>query len=225
MRAMNITREQLAGMIDHAVLSPTAGPEDLRAGCDLCVRTNVLSICVRPADVAETVAILGDSKVMVGTVIGFPHGATHPGIKAAETAQAVTDGAEEIDMVLNIGRLLAGQNDYVRDEIARVVEAAEGRPVKVILECCYLGREEIIAGCEATRAGGAQFVKTSTGFGSGGATVEDVRLMRERVGEAFGVKASGGIRSLADAVAMIQAGADRLGTSRTEQMLEEIEAS
>jgi deoxyribose-phosphate aldolase len=224
MPAKELTRERLAGMIDHAVLKPEATPEDLQTGCELCDTHRVFSICVRPADVKDACKHLGGRGVMVGTVIGFPHGSVHRETKAAETARAVADGAEEVDMVLNIGRLRGRETAFVRKDIEAVVKAAEGKCVKVILECCYLDEAQKLAGCQATVDAGADFVKTSTGFGTGGATVEDIRLMRKAVGPDFGVKASGGMKNLADAVAMLQAGANRLGTSRTVAMIEELPA-
>lgn len=206
-------------MIDHAVLKPTAGRGDVLAGCELARRLEVASLCVRPCDVAPAARELSGCDVAVGTVIGFPHGTTTTAAKVAEARQAVSDGAEELDMVVNIARLIDGEIDAVRDDIAAVVTAAGGRLVKVILECYYLGRDRMAAGCAATVAAGAQFVKTSTGFADHGATVEDVRFLRGCVGKDFGVKASGGIRSADDALAMIQAGANRIGTSNTEQIL------
>lgn len=219
---MPLTRATLAKMIDHALLKPEATPADLEAVCTLCARLDVASLCVRPCDVADAARLLGDSDVMVSSVAGFPHGALAPTVKAEDAAQAVANGAEEVDMVLNIGRLRGGQIGYVRDDIAGVVRASGEACVKVILECCYLDREQIVAACRAAVEAGARFVKTSTGFGTGGATVEDVALMRNTVGPDVGVKASGGIRSLADAKAMIDAGATRLGTSSTEGILSEL---
>ncbi len=215
-----LTAETLAGMIDHAVLAPNATADDLRAGCDLVDRLAVLSICVRPCDVAEAARRLDASDAMVGTVIGFPHGAVVTDVKAAEARRAVDDGAEELDMVVNIGWLRDGQPGRVRDDISAVVSAAGGVPVKVILECCYLGDEQIIAGCELSVQAGAAFVKTSTGFGTHGARPEHVHLMRQTVGADVGVKAAGGIRTLDDVNAMVSAGANRIGTSRTDELIQ-----
>ncbi len=209
-------------MIDHAVLAPQAGLAELSAGCELAAGCGAASLCVRPCDVADAARQLAGSGVAVGTVIGFPHGAVHTSTKVAEARQAIADGANELDMVVNIGWLRDGRSADVRDEIAAVVAAADGRIVKVILECCYLDREQMAAGCAAVVDAGAQFVKTSTGFGSSGATADDVRFLRSQVGQEMGVKASGGIRTLADALAMVDAGADRLGTSRTEAILAEL---
>ena len=218
----SITRDVLAQRIDHAVLRPEATSDDLRAGCEMCARCGVFSICVRPCDVAEARRWLAGSNVAVGTVVGFPHGIQTSVAKACEAARAIQDSADELDMVIHIGKLRDGALAFVRDDIAGVVATAEGRPVKVILECCYLDDAQKAAGCQAVVEAGAQFVKTSTGFGPGGATVEDVALLRRQVGPDFGVKAAGGIRTLADAKAMIAAGANRLGCSCTEALLAEI---
>ncbi len=218
-----ITREKLAAMIDHSLLPPSLTLDEVRDGCKLAARLKTASVCVRPSDVALAAEILSGCDVKVGTVIGFPHGTTSTVAKAAETRQAVADGADELDMVLNIGRLCSGEFDFVRSDIAAVVEAADGRCVKVILECCYLDAERIVAGCNVSLAAGANFVKTSTGFGSGGATLEDVRLMRQTVGDAVGVKAAGGIRTLETAITMIEAGATRLGATATEHILAELD--
>ncbi len=217
------TREELGRMIDHAVLAPDAAVHDLAAGCEIAIRFGAASLCVRPCDVKEAAKRLADTQIALGTVIAFPHGAVHREIKIAETLRAVGDGADELDMVVNIAKLKDGDCEYVRDEIAAIVQAATGRIVKVILECCYLNREQMAAGCSTAINAGAQFVKTSTGFGPGGATVEDVRFLRDQVGDSLGVKAAGGIRTLSDALRMISAGASRIGTSSTEQILTELE--
>jgi len=216
------SRDQLASMIDHAVLSPEATIDDLIAGCELVRRLDVGCVCVRPCDVADVAARLSDTSVAVGTVVGFPHGSAVTAVKAAEARQAIADGADELDMVLNIGALRSGRIDYVRDDIAAVVAVAGGKIVKVILECCYLDRDQKMAACEAAVEAGASFVKTSTGTAPGGATVEDVALLRSQVPDNVGVKAAGGIRTLADALAMIEAGATRIGASATESILAEL---
>ncbi|MHC4983832.1 MAG: deoxyribose-phosphate aldolase [Planctomycetota bacterium] len=220
MKAGNVSRSEMAGMIDHAFLRPEATRQDLRAACELVKSYKVGCLCVRPCDVAEAAGLLKAAGVKVATAIGFPHGSTVTTIKAAEAARAVADGADELDMAVNIGRLIGGDTGFVRADIAGVVEAAAGRTVKVILECCYLDRDQMAAGCDAAIAAGARFVKTSTGLGPSGAKVEDVRFLRWRVGEALGVKAAGGIRTLADALAMIEAGANRIGTSSTAGILD-----
>jgi len=214
-----MSKKRLAGMIDHAVLRPDATADDVRSACRMAGRLGVACLIVRPCDVWAARQLLGAGDVAVGSVVSFPHGAADSGVKAAEAAAAVRHGADELDMVINIGRLKDGRLDRVRDDIAAVVEAAEGRTVKVILECCYLSRDEMAAGCHAAQAAGADFVKTSTGFGTSGARAEDVRFLRSQVGRTLGVKAAGGIRTLADALAMIEAGADRIGTSSTEAIL------
>ena len=218
----DLSREQLAAMIDHAVLQPDATTADLLAGCKLARRLGAATMFVRPCDVAAAAEMLAGGGTALGTVIGFPHGSTHPRVKLAEANQAVADGADELDMVANIARLREGDQRYVRDEIASVVSAGGGRIVKVILECCYLDHGQMAVACRAAEEAGANFVKTSTGFAPGGATDQDVRFLREQVGDRLGVKASGGIRTLADALAMIAAGASRIGTSSTEQILEEV---
>jgi len=222
MNTDRITRRQLASMIDHAVLKPDATLGDVRAACDLVKQYEIGALFVRPCDLAEAHSLLSGSEVRLGSVVGFPHGSSHTNCKAAEAQQAVADGADELDMVVNVARLKDGQLDYVRNDIAAVVAAAEGRTVKVILECCYLTRSEMRAGCAASAQAGAAFVKTSTGFAAGGARIEDVRFLREQVGDRLSVKAAGGIRTLADALAMIRAGADRIGTSSTEDILQEL---
>lgn len=218
----SLTPDALAGMIDHANLKPTATRHDLRSACELVLARGCASLCVRPFEVAHAADILRESPVLVSTVIGYPHGTNAASIKVAETLQVLDDGAQELDMVINIARLIEGDTSYVTDEIASVVKAADGVKVKVILECCYLTAEQIAAGCEAVMDARAHYVKTSTGFGEYGARAEDVRLLRQTVGEAAGVKAAGGIRTLADAWAMIAAGATRLGTSATAAILDEL---
>ena len=214
-----ISRDELARMIDHAVLKPDATADDVRVACEIAARCGVGSLFVRPCDVVRAVELLRGSDVPVGTVIGFPHGTAHSSVKAAEARQGIADGADELDMVVNIARLKDGEYEYVRDEIAGVVTAGGGRIVKVILECCYLDRDQMALGCRAAEAARANFVKTSTGFGEYGARVEDVRFLRSQVGDRLGVKAAGGIRTLTDALAMIHAGATRIGTSGTQQIL------
>ncbi len=217
----HISPKVLAAMIDHAILAPNTTENDLHNGCQLAANACIASVCVRPCDVQQAKRILSGAGIAIGTVIGYPHGGETPPAKAFQASQAIDDGADELDMVINIGRLISGRTEVITDEIAQVVQAAKGRLVKVILECCYLNSEQMAAGCAAAVSAGAGFVKTSTGFGPGGATAQDVRFLRSRVGPEFGVKASGGIKTLADAVAMIQAGATRLGTSSTERILGE----
>ena len=219
----NLSYDQLACMIDHAALKPDLTYEDLNAACETAHKFGVKSICVRPCDVPLACDIMEKSQVLVGTVVGFPSGSHHPKIKVAETRQAIEDGAQEIDMVANISWLKSGAFDLVESEVAAVVDAAAGKCVKVILECCFLTEEQIASGCRAVIAAGAQFVKTSTGFGPAGATLEAVTLMKQTVGEQVGIKASGGISTLEQAEAFITAGATRIGTSKSAIILTELE--
>ncbi len=205
--------ENLNQMIDHTLLKPTATKSDIRKLCQEARTHKFKTVCVNPCYIKESVANLEGSGVGVCTVIGFPLGATLRNVKSFEARLAVDAGATEIDMVINIGALKEGRLDYVRDDIASVVEASAGRIVKVILETSLLTDKEIIQGCKCAKEARAHFVKTSTGFADGGATLEAVRLMKETVGKELKVKASGGIRDRETALAMIEAGASRLGTS------------
>ncbi|MGC9454362.1 MAG: deoxyribose-phosphate aldolase [Phycisphaerae bacterium] len=223
MTRQDITAAELASLIDHAVLRPETTHKELAEACRLADRWKPASVCVRPCDVAAAVGLLDGSGVAVSTVVAFPHGSSSTPVKAEEARRAVADGADELDMVVNIGLLCDQRLDEVREDIAAVVAAADGRTVKVILECCLLSRSAKLAGCRAACDAGADFVKTSTGFASGGATADDVRLLRECVGESMGVKAAGGIRTLDDCLAMLNAGASRLGTSRTFEILSGME--
>jgi deoxyribose-phosphate aldolase len=204
---------KLNGLIDHTNLQPDATQDDIKRLCDEAIENHFHSVAINSCWTAYAAEQLKGSDVVVATCIGFPSGAASTEAKVAEAAQAVADGTGEIDMVLNVGRLRMGDDDYVTREIAAVVEAAAGRPVKVILECCLLTDEQKMHGCKDSVAAGAAFVKTSTGFSKGGATVEDVRLMRRTVGDACKIKASGGIHTYEEAMAMVEAGADRLGCS------------
>jgi deoxyribose-phosphate aldolase len=206
-------KEELARYIDHTLLKPEATKEELFKLCDEARQHKFASVCVNSANVAFVARQLKGSGVKVCAVVGFPLGAMTPRAKAFETKEAVRCGAEEIDMVLNIGALKSGDHDLVEADIRAVVEAAKPYLVKVILETSKLDNEEKIIACALSKAAGAAFVKTSTGFGGGGATTEDISLMRRIVGRAMGVKASGGIRTREDAEKMIQAGASRLGAS------------
>lgn len=216
-----ITERTLAATIDHAILKPELTRADVDAELDIAAEWRVFSVCVRPSDIAHAVARLDGTGVAVGTVIGFPHGTTSTAAKVAEVRQALADGATEFDMVVNIGALRSGFDDVVTADIAAVVAAASGHVTKVILETSLLDDEQIARGSRLTEAGGADFVKTSTGFAGGGATVPHVELMRANVGSGVQVKASGGVRSYADALAMLSAGATRLGTSGSAVILGE----
>ncbi len=203
----------LASYLDHTLLKPEATAKDIERLCAEARQYHFHSVCVNSSRVVQAYALLEDSSVVVAAVVGFPLGAMDKDAKRFETELAVDLGAEEIDLVLNVGRLKDGDDAYVLRELRDVVEAASERVVKVILETCLLTREEIIRACHLTVDSGAKFVKTSTGFSRAGATIEDVQLMREAVGPDFGIKASGGIRDRVTAEAMIAAGATRLGTS------------
>lgn len=203
----------ILGMIDHTLLKANASKQEILKLVEEAREHSFASVCVNPYWVKLASEQLKDTQVKVCTVIGFPLGASAPEAKAFETAQAVADGAGEIDMVINIGALKDGDDEAVRSDMAGVVKSAQGKLVKVILETCLLNEEEIVRACTLAVEAGVDFVKTSTGFSTGGATIEAVSLMAKTVGPKFGVKASGGVRSLEDAQAMIQAGATRLGTS------------
>jgi len=216
-----MTPEQLAHLIDHTNLKPEATEDDIRRLCAEAKQYQFAAVCVNPIYVSLATALLGDSPVQVATVVGFPLGANETDTKVYETKQAIIAGADEIDMVLPIGALKAGKHDVVLKDIRAVVQAAQGAVVKVIIEACLLTNPEIIHACHLAEVAGAHFVKTSTGFSTHGAREEDVRLMRQTVGEAMGVKAAGGIRTYEQARAMVQAGATRLGTSGSVKMMEE----
>ncbi len=207
------SNRSIAKRIDHTLLKPDATRKELVKLCEEARTHGFASVCVNTTWVPLCVELLKGSGVMTICVVGFPLGAATSRAKAAETREAIANGAAEIDMVVNIGLLKSGDHNTVYDDIRAVVEAASGRPVKVILETHLLSRDEKIAACALSKAAGAAFVKTSTGFTGGGATAEDVALMRSVVGPDMGVKASGGVRNTADAQKMIAAGANRLGAS------------
>ncbi|OIP88513.1 MAG: deoxyribose-phosphate aldolase [Syntrophobacterales bacterium CG_4_8_14_3_um_filter_58_8] len=220
---MKITREQLAGMIDHSLLRPQSTREELKKLCAEAVAYGIKAVCVNPVHVADAAALLKGESPIVCSVVGFPFGTHTPAAKAAEAAEVIRLGAREVDMVLRVGALKEDRDDEVAEDIAAVVRAAGGCPVKVIIETCYLTEAEKVRGCLLAVQAGATFVKTSTGFGSAGATVADVRMLRRTVGEGIGVKAAGGIRTLADALAMIEAGANRIGASASVAILSQLE--
>lgn len=224
MTASVLTATAIAGMIDHAILKPELTRPEVDAQLDTTARYRIFSVCVRPSDVAHAAARLADTGVAVGTVIGFPHGTTSTAAKVAEARQAVADGAAELDMVLNVGRLRSGLTGDVEADIRAVVEAGHGRVVKVILETALLSDDDIVAGCRASERAGATFVKTSTGFAGGGATAEHVALMRRSVGPTVGIKASGGVRDLDTVLAFHAAGVTRFGTSGTATILDDAAA-
>jgi deoxyribose-phosphate aldolase len=209
----NEKSSSIAGMIDHTLLKANATQEEIGKLCEEARKYRFASVCVNPGYVALASRLLRGSSVMVCTVIGFPLGSTTPTVKAIEARDAMANGADEIDMVINIGALKSGNDQLVLDDIKAVREATRGKTLKVILETSYLTKDEKVRACKMSKAAQADFVKTSTGFGSGGATPEDIALMRETVGPEMGVKASGGIKNAEVAAAMIKAGATRLGTS------------
>ncbi len=219
--AADLTRAALARLIDWgAGLKPETTDAELAAACDDAVALGLGQLCVQPTLVLPAVRRLG-GRVAVVSVAGFPHGMSLPEVKAREAALAVAQGAAEVDMVLNRGWLKGGETARAEEDVRSVVRAAGGRPVKVILETGALTEAQARLGCRVAETAGATFVKTSTGFGYGGATVEGVRLLAAAVGGRLGVKASGGIRTLADARAMLAAGATRLGTSAAKAILAE----
>ncbi len=203
----------LAPLIDHTLLRPDAGPQEIIQLCREAKEYGFASVCLNPLWVPLAAEQLRESSVKVCTVIAFPLGASSPQVKAFEASQALKDGAQELDMVIALGALKSGQDRQVLEDIRAVAQAAQGRLLKVIIETCLLTQEEKVRACQLAVEGGAQFVKTSTGFSSGGATVEDVALMRRTVGPQVGVKASGGIRTREAALAMVAAGANRIGAS------------
>ena len=213
----------LAAVIDHTALKPETTAAQIRRLCAEAAEQRFASVCVNPSYVALAAEELAESAVPVCTVVGFPLGATPAAVKAYETATALLDGATEIDMVIDIGALKSGDRQRVHDDIAAVIEQAHAADalVKVIIEAALLTDEEKVAACLLAVAAGADYVKTSTGFGPGGATAADVALMRRVVGPAIGVKAAGGIKTYADARAMIAAGASRIGASAGVAIIEE----
>ena len=213
----------LASLIDHSVLKPTSTVQDVKDGAAIALKYQTAAYCIRPSDVPLAAKLLAGSDVKVCTVIGFPHGTTDTTSKAFEAAEAVRNGAHEVDMVINIGWMLSGDLVAVEYDIRQVVSAARAvndtTCVKVILETAYLSKEQIVKGCELSESAGADFVKTSTGFAPEGATVENIALMRATVGDRLGVKASGGIRTLEQVEALVAAGASRVGLSGTAEIL------
>jgi deoxyribose-phosphate aldolase len=215
-----MNRKELARLLDHSLLRPEATEKDIIAQAEVVRQWGIGFFCVQPSFVSLAAGALHGSEARVVSVIGFPHGCDRSTVKAHAAELAVRDGAAEVDMVMNVGRLKSGRSQAVADEITQVARAIPGVPIKVILETCLLTDEEKVMACRMVRDSGAAFVKTSTGFHpAGGATVADVRLLRATVGPDFGVKAAGGIRTFADAQAMLEAGANRLGTSASPAIL------
>ena len=206
-------KKTIAAMIDHTLLKPEATPAQIEKLCAEAAEYHFASVCVNPVYIPLAARLLKGTGVKVCCVVGFPLGAIAPEQKAAEAASCAAMGAEELDMVIHVGAAKAGDWALVQRDIEGVVKAAAGHTVKVIIETCLLTDEEKVKSCEAAKAAGAHFVKTSTGFSTGGATTHDIALMRKTVGPEMGVKASGGIRDYATAMAMIEAGANRIGAS------------
>lgn len=218
----DVTYEQVAGTIDHSLLRPELTMDMVLEGCDLADRYQVVSVCARPADVPLVTERLADSTVAIGTVIGFPHGSSAPVVKAREAEQAMSDGAVELDMVLNIGWLVSGEFARVEEDIKAVVDVAgDSALVKVILENAYLTEEQKVKGCQLVEAAGGHYVKTSTGFAASGATIADLKLMRASVGPHIEVKAAAGVRTLDALLAVMEAGATRCGATQTAAMLDD----
>ena len=214
-------KKEIAKYLDDTLLKADATPEQIGKICEEAKTYGCASVCVNSGYVPLVSKELAGSEVKTCCVIGFPLGACTSEAKAAETTDSIEKGANEVDMVINVGRAKAGEWDYVKSDIEAVVKAAAGKAlVKVIIETCLLTDEEKIKACQAAKEAGADFVKTSTGFSTGGAKVEDIRLMRETVGPDMGVKASGGVRDFEKAQAMIEAGATRIGTSSAAGIVE-----
>ena len=215
------TKKQVAKTIDHAVLKPEQTNADLKLNAEMCIGNEVFSMCVKPCDIRTAADLLKNSDVKVSCVLSFPHGADATPVKAFQAKQAINDGVDEIDMVMNIGKFLSGDYDYVVSDIKAVVEVAHQNNilVKVIQESGFLTLEQIAKACELSYQAGADFVKTSTGFGPGGAKFEYIDVMLKTIGDKMQVKASGGIRSWDDAVAFLEQGANRLGVGSTEAVL------
>ena len=208
-----MTKQEILAKVDHTLLKADAGWEDIRRICDEALENSTASICINPCWVERAVEYLG-GRVPVCTVIGFPLGATTTAAKVAEAKQALAEGCEEFDMVINIGRLKMGDTDYVRDEIRALKQAVGNKVLKVIIETCLLTDAEKETMCDVVCEAGADFIKTSTGFSTGGATREDVALFARHIGSGVKIKAAGGISTLQDAEDFLALGADRLGTSR-----------
>jgi deoxyribose-phosphate aldolase len=213
--------KRVAKTIDHSTLGPAMTLDEVKAGCEVALKYDVASVCCKPADVKFVASILKGSDVLVGTVVGFPHGSSTTQSKVFETKEAVANGAVEIDVVINIGHLKSGKIQEVQSEITAVVAAAAGNQVKVILENAYLTDEEKITACKLVEAAGADYVKTSTGFAPTGATLADVKLMRATCSPKVKVKSAGGVKTLGQLLEFLDAGIDRSGSSSTASILDE----
>jgi deoxyribose-phosphate aldolase len=221
-----LTYDAIAKRIDHSLLVPTLGGAELEDGCRLAARYGVASVCIKPYAVGLAARILKGSGVAVGTTVGFPHGGHSTAVKVVEARQAMADGATELDMVINIGQALAGEWDAVASDIDAVTRAAHdgGAIVKVIFENCYLHDEPKVRLCRICGELGADYVKTSTGYGTGGATLDDLRLMRRAAPAHVKLKAAGGLRTLDSLIEVAELGCDRIGASRTAEILEALKA-
>ena len=215
------TLKRVAKTIDHSTLGPAMTLDEVKAGCEVALKYDVASVCCKPCDVKFVAEILKGSDVLVGTVVGFPHGSSTTESKVFETKQAVADGAVEIDVVINIGHLKSGKTQEIQEEISAVVAAAAGNQVKVILENAYLTDAEKVTACKLIEAAGAHYVKTSTGFAPTGATLADVKLMRVTCSPKVKVKSAGGVKSLDQLLEFLDAGIDRSGSSSTASILDE----
>lgn len=224
---MMYTKDDVAKSIDHAVLKPELTDNDLKQQAQMCIDYGVYSMCVKPCDVKAASALLAGSSVKVSCVLSFPHGADATKVKAFQAKTAIEDGVAEIDMVMNIGKFLSGDYDYVRSDIKAVVEVAHAHKVKVkvIQESAFLTLDQVAKACELSNEAGADFVKTSTGFGPGSATPEVIDVMIKTVGDRMGVKPSGGIRTWKTAVGYLKQGADRLGVGSTQAVLDGSESN
>ena len=226
LNSKTITYEQLAKVIDHSLLRPELTEADVVAGCELADLYHTATVCVKPCHVKLAAEVLKDSDVIVSTVVGFPHGSNLTAVKVAEAEKAMDDGALELDMVLNIGQLRSGKIDYVKADVKAVCAAAHARgvKVKVIFENAYLNDDEKVDACKLCDAAGADWVKTSTGFAPGGATHEDLRLMRANVSEKVQVKAAGGVRTLPAILDVIDLGVTRCGATATATIMDDFKA-
>ncbi len=222
---MALTPKDIASMLDHSTLQPWLTEDDIRHGCEVALKYETASVCARPCDVPILAEMLKGSPVKVCTVIGFPHGTNATVIKVAEAELALAQGCEELDMVINIGKLHHGDTEYVESEIRQLADLAHGKGaiLKVILETCYLSEDEKVTACRLSEKAGADFVKTSTGYGSAGCKIEDLELMRRSVSDRVRLKGSGGIRDLDTVLAARAAGASRCGVSATEKIMAEAE--
>ena len=220
---MKLTKKEFLKYVDHSLLKPNLTKEEIIAGLNFAKENECAAVCINTCNLDLAYEILKDTDVKIGTVIGFPSGAHTTFSKVAETIDAYARGAVEMDMVIDIGALTNGETDDVRKDIEAVVKASPAI-VKVIFENYYLTKEEIALACKLAEEAGAHYVKTSTGFAPGGATVEDIKLMRNSVSDKVKVKAAGGISTYADCIAMIEAGSDRIGISKTQEILKELEA-